>query len=394
MLAQHQRGSLPGLSQRGRGLVGTTAPRPLRASARRQLRPQCSVHPSSGDRAGSSSSNSGNSGESHGPSSSGSAGGDNQQQQNAHQQHLLRRGWRTRVGAIGAGMAGSWAIAFPGLGGGNGGGAGGNGGGGGGGGGGWWGGSGGHAGNPAFDLAAEEDKGAKKKKKKGKEQQPAEEDPEVAAVEALLEEADAETEAPAAATTARRAADELITSETELDEMVRDAGREGDGQRHGTRRCVEVVVEGWPEVGALPKEVSRGFICEEGEGGGGGACWVLVTGLEIGPGGSRAGGSRLPAARAGLLYATALFYLAHPSPRRCPLPSPPPSPSSRTCSPSRRGSSLTTRTSWTTGGSWSCECNHIRRDLARYAPELFHHHGRRPQGIAPNLCLCRPPPTN
>jgi hypothetical protein len=32
----------------------------------------------------------------------------------------------------------------------------------------------------------------------------------------------------------------LITSDTQLDEIIADAGAEGDGQRHGTHRCVEV----------------------------------------------------------------------------------------------------------------------------------------------------------
>eukprot|EP00775_Hariotina_reticulata_P011369 gene11369-11518_t len=31
------------------------------------------------------------------------------------------------------------------------------------------------------------------------------------------------------------------------------AGLDGDTGRHGTHRCVEVVIEGWPEVGALPR---------------------------------------------------------------------------------------------------------------------------------------------
>lgn len=42
----------------------------------------------------------------------------------------------------------------------------------------------------------------------------------------------------------------LITSDTEHDEMY---GEQQDGQRQGSHRCVEIVIEGWPEVGALPR---------------------------------------------------------------------------------------------------------------------------------------------
>ncbi|KAI8470930.1 MAG: 75 kDa chloroplast membrane translocon [Monoraphidium minutum] len=178
-------------------------------------------------------------------------------------------------------MAGSWAVAFPGLGGGGGGGAGGAGGSGGGGGG-WWGHGGGGGGegfgaNPAFDLAAaaaaasgaggDKDKKAKKKKQQ-QQQQPDEDDLEAAAEDALLEEAEEPSEdAGAAPAAGRGAAGALVTSDGELEEMMAEAGVD-DGKRHGTRRCVEVVVEGWPEVGALPKmnelkdmlSVQEGFI--------------------------------------------------------------------------------------------------------------------------------------
>ncbi|KIY96599.1 Gst13 glutathione S-transferase [Monoraphidium neglectum] len=220
-----------------------------------------------------------------GPSTSfGGSGGDEQQQHQQQDQQQQQRqqhaagplSWAARgTGALGAAAAGSWAVAFPGLGGGGGGGNGGSGGNGGGGGGGWWsgfggGGEGGYAGIPAFDLAAADDGAQKKKKSKKQQQQQPEEDAEALAEDALLEEAEQATEDAAAAGGGGRGAavDALITSEGELDEMLQEAGLEGDGRRHGTRRCVEVVVEGWPEVGALPKmgelkdmlSVQEGFV--------------------------------------------------------------------------------------------------------------------------------------
>lgn len=39
-------------------------------------------------------------------------------------------------------------------------------------------------------------------------------------------------------------------------EALHDAGIDPDSGRFGTKRCTEVVIEGWPEVGALPKMVS------------------------------------------------------------------------------------------------------------------------------------------
>lgn len=44
---------------------------------------------------------------------------------------------------------------------------------------------------------------------------------------------------------------ELVTPSDEI-----EAG--GEGQRAGTNRCVEVVLEGWPSVGSLPSEVRMG----------------------------------------------------------------------------------------------------------------------------------------
>lgn len=254
---------VPGAArQQARGHAASTAPRSLRAASRLQLRPQCSTQ-----QPGSERSSSGDCGPS--PNSSGFA---HDQQQHKQQQQSAggAMAWlrSRRTGALGAAMAGSWAVAFPGLG--FGGSGGGGSGGGGGGGGGWWGnggagnGDGSYGGNSLFDLAAaasagskdEPGKGKKEKSKKKKQQQEEEEDPEAAAAEALLEEAEAETEeAPEIAVSKKNPAEELITSESELDEMLRDAGVEGDGKRHGTRRCVEVVIEGWPEVGALPKQV-------------------------------------------------------------------------------------------------------------------------------------------
>lgn len=154
---------------------------------------------------------------------------------------------------LGSAVLGSAAVTFPGLGG-NGGWGSGSSGGGGGGGWGWnpWSSSSGGAGGsngPLFDLAAAEDgskpkkKKSKKKKKKAEEEQQPEEDDGMDISESE-DTPNVEEENRAAL---------LITSDTQLDEIVADAGAEGDGQRHGTHRCVEVVIEGWPEVGALPR---------------------------------------------------------------------------------------------------------------------------------------------
>ncbi len=55
-----------------------------------------------------------------------------------------------------------------------------------------------------------------------------------------------------------RAKEVLITSETELEELEAAMKASGEGPadgRVGAPRCVEVVIEGWPSVGALPKQV-------------------------------------------------------------------------------------------------------------------------------------------
>jgi hypothetical protein len=144
---------------------------------------------------------------------------------------------------FGSAVLGSAAVVVPGLGGNGGWGSSSGSGGGGGGGWGWnpWGSSssGGAGGNngPLFDLAAADDgskpkkKKGKKKKKKEEEQQPADEDDGMDISESE-DTPNVEEENKAAL---------LITSDTQLDEMVADAGAEGDGQqRHGTHRCVEV----------------------------------------------------------------------------------------------------------------------------------------------------------
>lgn len=144
---------------------------------------------------------------------------------------------------LGSAVLGSAAVTFPGLGG-NGGWGSGSSGGGGGGGWGWnpWSSSSGGAGGsngPLFDLAAAEDgskpkkKKSKKKKKKAEEEQQPEEDDGMDISESE-DTPNVEEENRAAL---------LITSDTQLDEIVADAGAEGDGQRHGTHRCVEVRVQ-------------------------------------------------------------------------------------------------------------------------------------------------------
>lgn len=178
---------------------------------------------------------------------------DQQQCQNQQQQPA------SRSSAVAASSAAA-AVALPGLGAGGGGLFGGGGGGGGGGGWGPWGwgaagGGGAAAGTVAlFELAAADDAGdsgkkkKKKKGKKGKEQEQrggadAEEDDGMDITES-------EPEPLGDAAGARGAAELLITSDTEAAENA--AGAE-PGQRTGTQRCVEVVIEGWPEVGALPR---------------------------------------------------------------------------------------------------------------------------------------------
>jgi hypothetical protein len=47
---------------------------------------------------------------------------------------------------------------------------------------------------------------------------------------------------------------DMLTESSELDEMAEEAGGYG-GKRRGNQRCVEVVIEGWPEVGSLPSQV-------------------------------------------------------------------------------------------------------------------------------------------
>ena len=108
---------------------------------------------------------------------------------------------------------------FPSLGG-NGGNRGGSGGSGGGGGGG------GDFGQPLYDLAAADPP-------KEEEEESEESEPE-----------------PVKAKQDENAWKELVTPSEEVEEVP--------GQRAGTNRCVEVVIEGWPEVGALPKMVRGG----------------------------------------------------------------------------------------------------------------------------------------
>ena len=151
--------------------------------------------------------------------------------------------WQGSRKLFGSALLGSAAVVVPGLGGT---GVFGSGGSSGSGGGGWgwnpWGSSSGSGGvgpshgGPLFDLAAAEDgskpkKKKKKSKKKKEEQQAAEEDDGMDITESEEEPMNVEEENRAAL---------LITSDTQLEEMVADAGAEKDGQRHGTHRCVEV----------------------------------------------------------------------------------------------------------------------------------------------------------
>lgn len=123
------------------------------------------------------------------------------------------------AGLFGASFS-SLAAAVPALGGsGFGGSSGSSGGGGGGDGSGNWGAGGPHGAAPLFVLAAADD--SKQKGKDGKSNNPAL---------------------------------DMITDSSELDEMAEEAGGY-DGERRGNQRCVEVVIDGWPEVGSLPSQV-------------------------------------------------------------------------------------------------------------------------------------------
>jgi hypothetical protein len=112
--------------------------------------------------------------------------------------------------------------------------------------------SGSGSGGPLFDIAAADDKDKeksskkKKKSKKSKKQLEEEQQREEEDDGMDITESEEEPVGPEAETRAQL----LVTSETEAAE-----NREGldPSQRHGTHRCVEVVIEGWPEVGALPR---------------------------------------------------------------------------------------------------------------------------------------------
>lgn len=152
--------------------------------------------------------------------------------------------------SFGSAVLGSAAVAAPGLGGTGGWGS--SSGGGGGGGWGWnpWGSSSGGAGagasnGPLFDLAAADD-GSKPKKKKKKGKKKKEEQQQAADEDDGMDITESEEEEPLNVEEENRAA-LLITSDTQLDEIIADAGAEGDGQRHGTHRCVEVRTQwsGW-----------------------------------------------------------------------------------------------------------------------------------------------------
>ena len=125
--------------------------------------------------------------------------------------------------ALGAGACASSFFAFPGLlasgSGGNrhpGGGGGGDGGGGGG----------GFSQGPLYDLAADD-------KEKTEE----------------VDESDSTEDEPVkeVAKTGDEAWKDLLTPSDQIEDVP--------GQRAGTNRCVEITIEGWPEVGALPKLV-------------------------------------------------------------------------------------------------------------------------------------------
>lgn len=169
-----------------------------------------------------------------GPSTSGA------QQQPSSQPSQAQHGWQhvigMRAGALGTlGVASSWAL-FPALhgtanpmtllgGGGNNGSHGGNGGSGGDGGAGGAGEGGFGQHQSLFDLAAADEK----------DKEPTSD---VLSEEVVKEEPKDEKWK------------ELITPSDEVEEVP--------GQRVGTNRCVEIVIEGWPEVGALPKMVREG----------------------------------------------------------------------------------------------------------------------------------------
>ena len=132
-----------------------------------------------------------------------------------------------KVQMIGAGACVSSFFAFPGLL--SNGGSGGNRPGGGGGGDG--GGSGGFGQGPLYELAADD---------KDKDDEEA------------VEEEDESTEDEPAKTNDAKANDaawkDLLTPSDQIEDVP--------GQRVGTNRCVEIAIEGWPEVGSLPKLVS------------------------------------------------------------------------------------------------------------------------------------------
>lgn len=201
--------------------------------------------------------------------------------------------WQRLIAPVGLFSAScmSGFIMIPGLGGGNNGGNGWFGGGGGGGGGG----SGGQGGQALYDLAADDKD-----------------------VSDLTEE-----EAPQADASSGSKWKDLITPTDDVDAA--------EGQRSGTNRCVEVVIEGWPEAGALPKKV-------QGHGHETIAALALrqrhahpsccLHGLHMHHAGHLHGAFQT-------LTVCVLACVGHRA-------------SSRTCSASRKATSLITRTLWTT----------------------------------------------
>ena len=131
--------------------------------------------------------------------------------------------------AVGAGACASSLFVFPGL---HAFGSGGNRPPGGGGGGGDGGGSGGFGQQPLYDLAADD-------KEKSEEESLDEETP--------------DEEPKGKDKGADEAWKELLTPSDQQEELP--------GQRTGTNRCVEISIEGWPAVGALPKLVRAGKAC-------------------------------------------------------------------------------------------------------------------------------------
>ena len=125
-----------------------------------------------------------------------------------------------RAGALGTACASSLVI-VPSL---QGGGSGGSNKAGGGGGGGDGGGGSGFNQQRLFDLAADEKKDKTESEEEQEESEPA----------------PAEKEGD-------DAWKELVTPSDQVEEVP--------GQRSGTNRCVEIIIEGWPEVGALPRLV-------------------------------------------------------------------------------------------------------------------------------------------